>query len=68
MLNLVTALSALLLPLRARLRSDDGLEAVEYALIAALIAVAVVTAVTALGNQVEAVFVNITSTLTGALN
>lgn len=67
MLNLVTALSALLMPLRDRLRSDDGLEAVEYALIAALIAVAVVTAVTALGNQVELVFTNITTTLTNAL-
>lgn len=68
MMNLVTVLSALFMPLRERLRSDDGLEAVEYALIAALIAVAVVTAVTALGDQVEAVFVNITNTLTTALN
>ena len=51
----------------SRLRREDGLEAVEYALIAALIAVAVTLTVTQLGTQVDLVFQNVRNTLTTAL-
>jgi pilus assembly protein Flp/PilA len=47
-----------------RLRDDErGLEAVEYALIAALIAVAIVAAVTLLGTTLDGVFTAITNEL-----
>ena len=49
-----TVLSALyaniILPLRDRLRSEDGLEAVEYALIAALLSVVIIAGIQILGT------------------
>ena len=57
-------------PLRDRLRREDGLEAVEYALIAALLSVVVITAVGILGgdatNGIEGLFTSIRDTLNGA--
>jgi len=43
---------------------DSGATAIEYALIASLIACAIVAAATALGGKIAAVFGSITSTLT----
>ncbi|HEV2651447.1 MAG TPA: Flp family type IVb pilin [Rhizomicrobium sp.] len=42
---------------------DSGATAIEYGLIAALISVAIIVAITALGTQLSAVFSNITSQL-----
>lgn len=63
--TLLSTLHLLTAPMRARLRSDDGLEAVEYALIAALIAVVVIGAVTTLGTNISAVFNQIATTIAG---
>ena len=70
MSSLLSALSALTEQVRSRMRSDDGLEMIEYALIAALIAVVMIAAVNLLdpsvgdafntiGNRVEAFANNI---------
>jgi len=57
----------LIWPLRNRLSSEEGLEAVEYALIAALLSVVVITAVGILGgdaaNGIEGLFTGIRDTL-----
>ncbi|WP_340587944.1 Flp family type IVb pilin [Erythrobacter alti] len=50
-----------------RLRSDEtGATAIEYGLIAALIAVAAITALQSLGNELSATFNNIDTELTEA--
>ena len=41
------------------LNDESGATAIEYGLIAALIAVAIITGVTALGSQAEATFQNV---------
>lgn len=56
---LLSALSNFTASARARLRSDDGLEAIEYALIAALVAAAVIAAVTALNPNLTNAFTTI---------
>ena len=43
------------------LRDEQGATAIEYGLIAALIAVAAITAMGALGNQLSATFVKVSS-------
>lgn len=65
---MITMLSALqiITELRARVRGEDGLETVEYALIAALVAVVAITTVAGLGGQIDAVFKNISDAITGA--
>lgn len=45
------------------LRDEKGATAIEYALIAALIAVVIILAVTAAGEQVKAVFQKIADTI-----
>lgn len=45
------------------LKSDDGATAIEYGLIAALIAVAAITAMTALGTDLSATFNNVSNNL-----
>lgn len=66
---MTTLIATLLSLLRTeRLSNEDGLEAVEYALIAALIAVAVTLAVTALGGQIATTFQTVTTTLQTAIN
>ena len=42
---------------------ESGATAIEYGLIAALISVAIIVAITALGTQLSAVFANITTKL-----
>ncbi|KAB1441824.1 Flp family type IVb pilin [Pseudodesulfovibrio senegalensis] len=46
------------------IRNDEGATALEYGLIAALIAAAIVTAVTALGTNVSGTFNGIASKMT----
>ena len=48
------------------IQEEDGVTAIEYALIAALIAVAIVTTVTALGGQLNVVFGLIKDAITPA--
>lgn len=50
----------------AKLRSDEGATAIEYGLIAALIAVAIITAVTTLGGNLSTMFTEISGEVTGA--
>ncbi|MDX1485979.1 MAG: Flp family type IVb pilin [Alphaproteobacteria bacterium] len=42
--------------LRGLLSDDDGVTAIEYGLIAALMSVVIIAGVTALGNEVESTF------------
>ena len=55
--------------LAARLRKDKrGVTALEYGLIAALIAVVIITAVTTLGTNLERVFQQVADAIQGALS
>ncbi|MET4132003.1 pilus assembly protein Flp/PilA [Porphyrobacter sp. MBR-155] len=47
-------------------RDEQGATAIEYGLIAALIAVAAITAMTALGESLEDTFTNVSGTLDSA--
>jgi len=47
-------------------QSDDGVTAIEYGLIAALIAIVIVGAVTIVGTQLNTLFTNVSSQLTTA--
>ncbi|WNC93826.1 Flp family type IVb pilin [Paraburkholderia sp. FT54] len=49
------------------LREEDGVAAIEYGLLAGLIAVAIIVAVTALGARVSAIFGIITASLAGVV-
>lgn len=51
--------------LRSFIKREDGASAIEYALIAGLIAVVIITAVTTLGEEIEGVFEAITAGLKG---
>ena len=46
-------------------REDEGQGMVEYALILVLIAIAAIASMTLLGDQIDAVFTSVTSTLSG---
>ena len=48
------------------IRDEDGATAIEYGLIAALIAVAIVAVLLTLGPQLEAVFTRVGTTLSDA--
>lgn len=48
-------------------RDEEGVTAIEYGLIAALIAVAIIVAATAVGTQLDAVFTYIAAQLGAAL-
>ena len=48
------------------LRDEQGATAIEYGLIAALIAVAAITAMQSLGNELEATFDTVADTLEAA--
>lgn len=52
---------------RRFLRDEDGATAIEYGLIAALIAVAAVTAMGLLGNELENVFTRVQEEMGNAL-
>lgn len=47
-------------------RDEEGASAIEYALIAALIAIVIVTSVTDVGKAVDAIFLKIKTALTPA--
>ena len=53
---------------RRFLRDEDGATAIEYGLIAALIAVAAVSAMTLLGNELENVFTRVQQDMGNALS
>ena len=48
------------------IKNEEGATAIEYGLIAALIAVAAITAMTTVGSQVTTTFSSVGSTLTSA--
>jgi pilus assembly protein Flp/PilA len=48
------------------MQEEDGVTAIEYGLIAALIAVAIILAVTQVGTSLEAIFYTISDALGGA--
>ena len=48
------------------LRDEQGATAIEYGLIAALIAVAAITAMQSLGNELDATFTNVSGCLSAA--
>jgi pilus assembly protein Flp/PilA len=50
---------------KAFIRDEDGVTAIEYGLIASLIAVFIITAVTAVGTQLKVVFNDIATKLGG---
>ena len=50
------------------LKDDEGVTAIEYGLIAALIAVVIITAVTAVGGGLNTAFTYIAAQLTGAVS
>jgi pilus assembly protein Flp/PilA len=49
--------------IRTFLYDEEGVTAIEYALIAALIAVAIIAAVTLVGTDIAAIFTNISTKL-----
>ncbi|HEX8899728.1 Flp family type IVb pilin [Vitreimonas sp.] len=52
--------------LKKFLKNEDGATAIEYGLIAALIGVAIIAAVTALGGSLDSTFTGISETLDSA--
>ena len=46
------------------LREEEGVTAIEYGLIAALIAVGIIVSVTSVGTQLKAIFTSIATALT----
>ena len=54
--------------LRQILSNEDGATAVEYALLGALIAVVIVTAVTSTGLNLQALFVNVAAEVSVAVS
>lgn len=49
------------------LREDDGATAIEYGLIAALVSVAAITALSTMGESLEGVFTTVSTSIDGAL-
>lgn len=64
MLSLIATLQTLGFAAKERLRDEKGATAVEYGIMVALIAVAIIIAVTALGTQLTDLF----NAVTGKLN
>ncbi|MCB9959998.1 MAG: Flp family type IVb pilin [Rhodospirillaceae bacterium] len=56
----------MLTKIRRFFESDDGATAIEYGLIAALISVAIIAAVTLIGDQLNTTFTTIGSSLSNA--
>jgi pilus assembly protein Flp/PilA len=54
--------------MKSFLVEDDGVTAIEYGLIAALIAVVIIAAVTIVGTQLQATFTAVSNALTTANN
>ena len=57
-----------ILATRQFLRDEEGVTAIEYGLIAALIAVTIIIAVTSVGDNLVLVFANVSEALAAALN
>ena len=51
--------------IRRFLKNEDGVTAIEYGLIAALIAIVIIVGVTAVGGDLNALFTYISETLAG---
>ena len=49
------------------LKDDSGATAIEYGLIAALVSVAAITALSAMGDSLVSIFENVSSSLDGAI-
>jgi len=52
--------------LKRFLKNEDGATAIEYGLIAALIGVAIITAVGLVGDQLDATFTSVSTALAGS--
>ena len=52
--------------LKSFIKQDDGVTAIEYGLIAALIAVVIIAAVTLVGTELQSTFTTISGALTNA--
>lgn len=63
MLSLIATLQTLGFAAKNRLREEKGATAVEYGIMVALIAVAIIVAVGLLGTQLNTLFENVTSKL-----
>ena len=63
MLRLITSTHTLYQQAKARMAQTDGATAIEYGLIAAGIAVAIIAAVFAIGTQLSTTFGNISTSL-----
>jgi pilus assembly protein Flp/PilA len=48
-------------------RNEEGVTAIEYGLIAALVGVAIITGVTLLGDSLDGLFTNVSGTLDAAV-
>ena len=68
MLGLITRMHTRLTDLKEFYRDKSGATAIEYGLIAAGIAVAIIAAVFALGEDVEGFFLNVSEKLNSAGN
>lgn len=66
MTSVLSALQALVQPVRDRLKSDNGIEAIEYALIAALLSAIVVAVVALLNPSMTNIFTAIAAQLQSA--
>lgn len=66
MFTLLSAITTITEPIRSRLRSEHGIEAIEYALIAALLAAIVVAALALLTPAVDNIFTAIATRLNTA--
>lgn len=66
MLNLVNVKSIVSNKIAEFAQSENGATAIEYGLIAALISVAGITALTQMGTDLETLFTGVSTALTGA--
>lgn len=57
----------LVIGMKRFLRDEEGVTAIEYGLIAALIAVVIIVAVTAVGTNLNSVFQNVATRLSSAI-
>jgi len=58
---------SLVIGMKRFLRDEEGVTAIEYGLIAALIAVVIIVAVTAVGTNLNTVFQNVATRLSSAV-
>jgi pilus assembly protein Flp/PilA len=65
-LNGVVQMNALLMSIKRFVKDEEGVTAIEYGLIAALIAIVIVAAVTIVGTQLNIVFTSVSNCLSGA--